>query len=166
MLSLNASFSAAVSANGLLYTWGRGNYGRLGHGTSEDCLLPAAVSALSGQHVVKVACGSGDAHTLCLTSQGRVYSWGDGDYGKLGRGGCDGSKVPRLVETLQNYEIVQMYCAGHVSIAISKQGEVFSWGKGDGWGLGHVTDEHVRFPQVIEGLQGNSKAFLLEYISN
>ncbi len=39
----------------------------------------------------------GDAQTLALTSEGVVYSWGDGDYGKLGRGGSDGSGIPRLL---------------------------------------------------------------------
>lgn len=77
-------FSAAISSNGTLYSWGRGNYGRLGHGKSTDCSVPTAVSTLSEQKVVKVACGSGDSHTLCITDQGQVYSWGDGDYGKLG----------------------------------------------------------------------------------
>lgn len=118
-----------MSANGSLYTWGRGNYGRLGHGTFEDCATPTMVAGLSGQHIVKVACGSGDAHTLCLTSQGKLYSWGDGDYGKLGRGGSDGSKVPRLVEKLQDMEITDVFCGPHFSIALSKEGTVFSWGK-------------------------------------
>lgn len=113
------------------------------------------VSALSGQHIVRVACGSGDAHTLCITSQGRVYSWGDGDYGKLGRGGSDGSKIPRLVEKLQNVEIVSVYCGGQFSIALSSDGEVYSWGKGEGWRLGHTSEEHVRYPQLIESLKGN-----------
>lgn len=31
-----------------------------------------------------MACGSGDAQTLAVTETGLVYSWGDGDYGKLG----------------------------------------------------------------------------------
>lgn len=87
------------------------------------------VAGLSGQHIVKVACGSGDAHTLCITSQGKLYSWGDGDYGKLGRGGSDGSKVPRLVEKLQDVEITDVYCGPHFSIALSKEGTVYSWGK-------------------------------------
>lgn len=34
--------------------------------------------------IVDVACGCGDAHTLAVTNAGLVYSWGDGDYGKLG----------------------------------------------------------------------------------
>lgn len=39
---------------------------------------------LSGHHIVQVACGGGDAQTLAVTDSGLVFSWGDGDYGKLG----------------------------------------------------------------------------------
>lgn len=38
-----------------------------------------------GQQIVDVACGSGDAQTLAVTDCGLVFSWGDGDYGKLGK---------------------------------------------------------------------------------
>ncbi|XP_017782464.1 PREDICTED: E3 ubiquitin-protein ligase HERC2 isoform X2 [Nicrophorus vespilloides] len=153
-IKCGGSYSAAISENGVLYTWGRGNYGRLGHGTSDDCFIPTMVYALSGQHVVTVSCGSGDAHTLCVTSQGRVYSWGDGDYGKLGRGGSDGSKIPRLIERLQNVDIIDVFCGCQFSMALSRDGKVYSWGKGEGWRLGHETDEHVRFPQMIQTLEG------------
>lgn len=47
--------------------------------------------------MIDIACGSGDAQTLCLTDDDTVWSWGDGDYGKLGRGGSDGCKVPMKV---------------------------------------------------------------------
>lgn len=33
-ISCGSSHSAAISAEGDLYTWGRGNYGQLGHGKS------------------------------------------------------------------------------------------------------------------------------------
>ncbi|GJQ69394.1 HERC2 [Trypoxylus dichotomus] len=151
-IECGGTYSAAIAANGALYTWGRGNYGRLGHGTCEDCSTPTMVAAVSDQHVVRIACGSGDAHTLCVTNQGKVYSWGDGDYGKLGRGGSDGSKIPRLVEKLQNIEIGEVYCGGQFSMALSTDGRLFSWGKGEGWRLGHATDEHIRFPEVVESL--------------
>lgn len=55
------------------------------------------VEALQGYRVIDIACGSGDAQTLCLTDDDTVWSWGDGDYGKLGRGGSDGCKVPMKV---------------------------------------------------------------------
>ncbi len=55
------------------------------------------MDALQGHRVIDVACGSGDAQTLCLTDDDMVWSWGDGDYGKLGRGGSDGCKIPMKV---------------------------------------------------------------------
>lgn len=42
------------------------------------------MEALSSFRVVQVACGSRDAQTLALTACGKVFSWGDGDFGKLG----------------------------------------------------------------------------------
>lgn len=42
-------YSAAVTTRGELYTWGRGNYGRLGHGSSEDVSLPTLVVGLKGR---------------------------------------------------------------------------------------------------------------------
>lgn len=36
--------SAAISRYGHLYTWGKGRYGRLGHGDYEDYLIPKLVS--------------------------------------------------------------------------------------------------------------------------
>lgn len=31
-IACGSTYSAAITADGELYTWGRGNYGRLGHG--------------------------------------------------------------------------------------------------------------------------------------
>ena len=61
-----------------------------------------------GYHVINVACGSGDAQTLCITDDDNVWSWGDGDYGKLGRGGSDGCKEPRRIEALANQNIIKV----------------------------------------------------------
>ena len=58
----------------------------LGHGDGEDQLRPKQIENLQNFNVIDVACGSGDAQTLCITNNDAVWSWGDGDYGKLGRG--------------------------------------------------------------------------------
>lgn len=74
----------------------RASLGWPGECRTPPCLF-LKVEALQGHRVVDVACGSGDAQTLCLTDDDTVWSWGDGDYGKLGRGGSDGCKVPMKV---------------------------------------------------------------------
>ncbi|XP_045543165.1 E3 ubiquitin-protein ligase HERC2 isoform X2 [Salmo salar] len=153
-VACGSTYSAAITADGELYTWGRGNYGRLGHGSSEDQHVPMLVTALKGLKVLDVACGSGDAQTLAVTENGQVWSWGDGDYGKLGRGGSDGCKTPKLVEKLQDLDIVKVCCGSQFSVAQTKDGQVYTWGKGDNQRLGHGTEEHVRYPKLLDSLQG------------
>ena len=46
--------------------------------------------------------------TLALTDEGMVFSWGDGDFGKLGRGGSEGCATPANVEKLNGMGIVQV----------------------------------------------------------
>jgi alpha-tubulin suppressor-like RCC1 family protein len=45
---------------------------------------PTYVDALRGVGVRQIACGSG--HTVVLTVDGEVYTWGRGDDGRLGHG--------------------------------------------------------------------------------
>ena len=58
---------------------------------------------------------------------GTVYSWGDGDYGKLGRGGSDGCKTPRPVDCLKSLEVQQVFCGGQASAALTHSGTIYTW---------------------------------------
>ncbi|RLU17868.1 hypothetical protein DMN91_010107 [Ooceraea biroi] len=152
-IACGSTYSAAISANGELYTWGRGNYGRLGHGNFDDVMIPTLVTTLKGHTVIHVACGNSDAQTLCVTASGIVFSWGDGSYGKLGRGDSDGSKTPKIVDKLLDINVVKVFCGGQFSAALTAHGEVYTWGKGDAYRLGHGSEEHVKYPKVIESLR-------------
>ncbi|CAI8025913.1 E3 ubiquitin-protein ligase HERC2 [Geodia barretti] len=144
--------SAAITEDGALYTWGKGSYGRLGHGNMEDRSLPTLVKALSGHKIVAVGCGSGDAHTIALEEDGSVWSWGDGDCGKLGRGGSEVTKVPKLIPGLTGVKSV--VCGSQFTLALTKDGKVFSWGSGENHQLGHGKTDPVRKPCQIDGLSG------------
>jgi len=153
-ISCGGAHSAAITSTGELYTWGKGRYGRLGHGDSDDQTKPKLVEALLGYRVIDVACGSGDAQTLCITDDDNVWSWGDGDYGKLGRGGSDGCKIPMKVESLAGLGAMKVECGSQFSICLTRSGSVFTWGKGDYHRLGHGADDHVRRPRKVAALQG------------
>jgi E3 ubiquitin-protein ligase HERC2 len=99
----------------------------LGTGDSDDQLKPTVVTELQGYKVIDVACGSGDAQTLCVTDDDNVWSWGDGDYGKLGRGGSDGCKVPMKIESLAGLGVVTVECGSQFSVALTRSGAVYTW---------------------------------------
>jgi alpha-tubulin suppressor-like RCC1 family protein len=68
--------SCAVTDDDELYTWGRNDFGSLGHGDTDGRNLPTLVQALHGIHVVGVSmCGQ---HTLALADDGSVYAFGEG----------------------------------------------------------------------------------------
>ena len=78
-----------------------------------------------------------------------VWSWGDGDYGKLGRGGSDGCKVPMKIESLAGLGVIKVECGSQFSVALTISGSVYTWGKGDYHRLGHGNSEYIRRPKKV-----------------
>ena len=74
-----------------------------------DVIIALLSYGVAGYMIVQVAssCGS-DGHTLALTDCGEVFSWGDGDYGKLGHGNCYRQKLPKQIDALQGKEVIQV----------------------------------------------------------
>eukprot|EP00566_Odontella_aurita_P005079 CAMPEP_0113530608 /NCGR_PEP_ID=MMETSP0015_2-20120614/3039_1 /TAXON_ID=2838 /ORGANISM="Odontella" /LENGTH=624 /DNA_ID=CAMNT_0000429359 /DNA_START=653 /DNA_END=2529 /DNA_ORIENTATION=- /assembly_acc=CAM_ASM_000160 len=77
--------SAVCTSDGDVYTWGDGFCGQLGLGNKRPQLLPVQVEAggLEDECVSAVSCGN--RHTLCVTDEGEVFSFGLGHFGALGR---------------------------------------------------------------------------------
>jgi E3 ubiquitin-protein ligase HERC2 len=86
---------------------------------AKAAILQARLIELTFLHLHNFA-GSGDAQTLCISDDDNVWAWGDGDYGKLGRGGSDGCKIPMKIESLaglgkcENTEFIQRKCSSSV----------------------------------------------------
>lgn len=92
--------SLAVTAMGLVYSWGSGTNGKLGHGDEENCDVPTLIIAMEGKQV-KVA-KAGCEHTVLLTDEQEVWTFGQGDSGRLGHGDNLTRKVPTLIESFSH----------------------------------------------------------------
>mmetsp|Transcript_127348 Transcript_127348/g.254401 ORF Transcript_127348/g.254401 Transcript_127348/m.254401 type:complete len:641 (+) Transcript_127348:55-1977(+) len=145
---------AVVSENGVLFTWGRGQNGRLGHGGTENEMLPRAVDALAGQHVSQVSCG--DFHTACvILNPTHVYAWGLGLSGRLGQGDETNYHVPTLIETLAGVHVTCVACGGHHSAIINEPaGQLMTWGGGAFGKLGHGNRLAQTKPKLVSAMQG------------
>ena len=89
-----------------MYYISSGNYGKLGHGDNATQKVPKLISAFAGKVSLKtalcrrtnvsvptgwllllqvvrhVACGN--RHSAAVTIEGDLYTWGEGDHGRLG----------------------------------------------------------------------------------
>ena len=77
---ISFQFSLALSKSGLVWTWGKGDYFRLGHGSDQHIRKPTVVECLRGKKIIHVAVGA--LHCLAVTETGQVYAWGDNDHGQ------------------------------------------------------------------------------------
>ncbi|CAI5929995.1 unnamed protein product [Closterium sp. NIES-65] len=80
--------SCARAADDRVCAWGRGEDGQLGLGSAEEQLEPTEVAALAGKRVSALACGAD--HTTAYSEDSQtLWSWGWGDFGRLGQWACE-----------------------------------------------------------------------------
>ena len=59
---------------------------------------------------------------------GCVWCWGDNEFGKLGIGpNSDKVKLTPQKVDLQGVKVAKVTCGGHVSIAMTTEGQVYTW---------------------------------------
>ena len=104
-------------------------------------------------HVATLVCGA--SHSVALASDGRIYTWGWGDQGQLGRNATD-DEAPTQVELFQRcsssstsakaqllripaqrVNVVQVASGEDHSCALTAAGSVFTWGSNSRGQLGH-----------------------------
>eukprot|EP00924_Labyrinthula_sp_SR-Ha-C_P010694 augustus_masked-scaffold_49-processed-gene-1.23-mRNA-1 protein AED:0.24 eAED:0.24 QI:0/0/0/1/1/1/2/0/652 len=74
-ISCGDSHCLALSVKGTIYSWGNGCNGRLGNGSSlkrQEC--PIQLDCISDVDVAQISAGG--KHSMCLSTQGDVYTWG------------------------------------------------------------------------------------------
>ncbi|XP_043720605.1 ultraviolet-B receptor UVR8-like isoform X4 [Telopea speciosissima] len=155
LISAGASHSVLLLSGHVVCSWGRGEDGQLGHGDAEDRLSPTQMSALDGHEIVSVTCGAD--HTIAYSEAlMQAYSWGWGDFGRLGHGNSSDLFTPQPIKALHGLRIKQIACGDSHCLAVTIEGEVQSWGRNQNGqlGLGHTEDSLV--PQKIKAFQGIS----------
>ena len=151
-VSAGVCHSLALTADGAAWSWGYGGGGLLGHGDQQNQLLPKKVEAFAGRRVVAVSAGC--SHSLALTANGAVCSWGDGEDGQLGHGNEQNKLLPKKVETFAGRRVVALSAGSRHSLAITADGAAWSWGYGGGGRLGHGDEQDQLLPKKVEAFAG------------
>ena len=114
-IECGAQFSLALSRSGLVWTWGKGDYFRLGHGADQHVRKPTVVECLRGKKIIHVAVGA--LHCLAVGDTGQVFAWGDNDHGQQGNATTAVNRKPALVHGNEGSRISRVACGSSHSVA-------------------------------------------------
>lgn len=141
-----------------LFSWGWGDFGRLGHGNSTDVFNPLPIQALQGIKIKQIACG--DCHCLAVTVNGQVHSWGRNQNGQLGLGNNEDSLLPQKIQAFEGVRISMIAAGAEHTVAVTEDGDLYGWGWGryGNLGLGDRDDRFV--PEKVSPVEGEKMALV------
>lgn len=138
------AMSYVVTEDGVVLASGEGGSGTFGRRDSSwnrvDSIVetPTAIPGLQGLRIIHVACGQ--SHTLALSAFGTLFSWGQ-SYVSAALGHAarppGGYEQVRQIDALRGTQIVDCAAAGHHSLAVSAEGDAYSWGENKKGRLGN-----------------------------
>ncbi|XP_022367929.1 probable E3 ubiquitin-protein ligase HERC6 isoform X3 [Enhydra lutris kenyoni] len=144
LVNCGKEHSLAVCYKGRVFAWGAGSEGQLGIGEFKEInLIPRKIKTLTDIKIIQVSCGH--HHSLALSEDGRLFSWGSNSHGQLGLGKeCPSQASPQRVQSLDGIPLTQVAAGGVHSFALSLSGASFGWGSNSEGQLGlHKNDVPV-----------------------
>ena len=149
-MAAGMSHSLVLTTKGALFSFGYAMYGQLGHGDNTSQQWPKRVAVLAKERIVSVAAGT--FHSLALTAEGTLFSFGWGQYGQLGHGDATDQLQPKRVLALAKEKVVGVAAGSSHSLALTAGGALFSFGHGANGALGHGDTADQRRPKRVAAL--------------
>ncbi len=167
-VSAGSKYSTAIKTDGTIWAWGRNDTGILGDGTVVGKSSPIKIGILTNwKYVSAGSVYSGSAHTLAIKTDGTLWAWGDGNFGKLGDGTIVSKSSPIQIGLLTNWK--QVVAGYEHSAAVKTDGTLWTWGNNQVGQLGDGTVVNKSSPiqiglltnwkQVAVGGDDKSRAF-------
>ena len=140
--STNGYFSACLTIDNELLTWGDNGCNQLGRTATDYSTAPEKV--MDGVEIVAL----GEAHALAITDKCELYAWGSNDCGQI-----PSEKKNIASPTLIAEKIRSTVAGPHTTLILRLSGKVEGWGllthsnfeSGEGYATGFVVDEGLEF---------------------
>ena len=155
VLAAGRMHSAFADAEGRLLTCGTDGdgHGFLGHGdevVDGSISAPLPLESLGWPLVRIVAVAAHTMHSLALSADGAVFSFGQGRCGKLGHGDEATEWRPRRVVALEHEHAAGVAAGQQHSLVLTSAGGVYSFGSGFAGKLGHGDRRNQLAPKRVE----------------
>uniref|UniRef100_H2ZRB2 non-specific serine/threonine protein kinase n=1 Tax=Ciona savignyi TaxID=51511 RepID=H2ZRB2_CIOSA len=142
---------SCVTGNRRLFTWETCSSttlpGSFGDSQNIPSFVPRFMEGQPGVNIKQVVCG--ELHTACLTDRGILMTFGSGSNGCLGHDNFHDVQKATIVEKLLGSELIEISSGSYHMLAVTSDGDVFAWGKGDNGRLGLNNEETVAVPTLV-----------------
>lgn len=124
----------ALTQCGKIYGWGDAESGKIGRmlNTRNKDIQALKIEKLGAKNAIDIFCGN--QHSFYINDKHHVFAWGLNNHGQLGIGNKFNTSVPTKVHGLAPYQgdyVVEIAGGEHHSIARTKDGVVYCWGRND-----------------------------------
>ena len=146
----------SLAESGKIYIWEIGD-------ETAIYALPKCISdedtELKGKRIVDISAGYG--YAVALDEEGKVYTWGNNEYGQLGDGTTTNSSLPICLSNKENElkgkKIISISAGGGHTVAIDEEGKVYTWGFNYYGQLGDGTTTNSVLPICISNKENELK---------
>ncbi|CDI83812.1 regulator of chromosome condensation domain-containing protein, putative [Eimeria acervulina] len=124
-----AHCASCPSRGSRVYVWGSNIDGQVGVGSALSVSLPVVLSSLPLRpNETVLSLSGGPRHSACVTSEGRVFSWGRGGAGDCG--GPSAAEGPQevLLPLEKGDRPLSVCCGNGFSLVVTEMGCLYTWG--------------------------------------
>lgn len=135
--------TVVLRENGTVLSWGCNKFGQLGVNTNFSISF-VPLEVFSNEALTNVYAGW--THSVALTSNGDIFTWGRNQSGQLGAP----REVPHIPEKIPTLKNVTQFSAGSQhNLAVTKDGKLFAWGWNEHGMCGTGDKKDVEVPTQI-----------------
>jgi alpha-tubulin suppressor-like RCC1 family protein len=138
----------AINKDGRLFSWGDNTNGALGDNTITQRITPVRVGG-----AVKTFCqiAVGSLYAAAIDRYGKIWSWGNNNFGQLGNNSTTGYSTPVSV-CGANKTFCRIYGGSATLYGVDKNGNVWAWGSNTSGEIGDNSLTHRSTPVRVCGL--------------
>ncbi|BDR54000.1 hypothetical protein KIMH_01110 [Bombiscardovia apis] len=159
-VSTGITHTLAIGSDGNTYAWGYNGYGQFGNGTTTDRNIPTLITPPAGVRFNRVFAGMNASFAFDTT--GRLWAWGNNQYGQLGNGSSIttapfAKTTPVQVHVPAGVTFTHIYPSYDFTLAVTNTNTVYTWGQNDSGQLGNADNTLApQFEPVPVNLNGET----------
>lgn len=148
MVAIGMEHCLALTVDGKMFSWGKGDQGQLGTGSTQESTSPCQLMhPIDVLHVT-----AGEEHSGCVIGGGECFTWGNAGGGRLGLGNClnDGVQLVSKRVAMEAVLIRSIAAGSQHTACISEDGRLLTFGMGWFGRLGSGCTNNNNVPVVVK----------------